>query len=262
MTDLLLKTDQHRLKMYIKNKDEYPTGRYFETPVFRMHNLMNLYANIYPNGYNSHYEGHTSVYIILDKMPVYFKKIRFRYQLKFEKNEISKTYSNTGEWRSDGSSVYNDRFCSSKEFCGDHYGWSYIEFKMQILALYDDKEQEIGVEEHKAIETGQLVQMQEKIKSIESKLNELSKLMQEIDNMKKDVELLKQNNKVLTNDESGIKQWLSDKVKLPQYYDVFIANGIDNLDVAKLITMDVLKEIGVKMIGHRMRILHSVENLN
>ena len=59
-----------------------------------------------------------------------------------------------------------------------------------------------------------------------------------------------------------LKTWLEEKVGLPQYFDLFIENGIDDMLTAKLLTAGTLRDIGVEKIGERMKILHYVSLLN
>eukprot|EP01084_Bolivina_argentea_P227666 384527_1 len=59
-----------------------------------------------------------------------------------------------------------------------------------------------------------------------------------------------------------LKSWLNNHVKLPQYYSLFIKNGIDNLDTVKLIGVKELDAMGIALIGHKLKILHHVEILN
>ena len=276
MTDLLLAAANKRLKFYAADMKEYPPGKWYETPVFRMHKLFNLFARVFPNGYSQDYSGDVCLQIFLDKMPTHFAKIRFRYQMKFKKNGIDKISSATREFKSSGNSFTEYRFCTSKEFFGESEssGWSYIDFSVQILTLQDAQGKEIGFEEHKTSERSEkgtsesgtsssgssLSESSEnRIKSIETRLDEISKTLE---SFKKDIVLLKETCRLFSNDQDGIKQWLTSQVQLPQYYDTFIKNGIDDINVAKLITMDILKEIGVEIIGHRMRILHGVKVLN
>ena len=58
------------------------------------------------------------------------------------------------------------------------------------------------------------------------------------------------------------KQWLTEVVKLPDYLGMFIENGLDEFEVAIDLTDAELKEIGIKMMGHRKRILMGLKKVN
>eukprot|EP01083_Nonionella_stella_P270765 917031_1 len=59
-----------------------------------------------------------------------------------------------------------------------------------------------------------------------------------------------------------LKSWFDEKVQLPQYYQVFVENGIDKLSILKLVTINELNEMKITKIGHRIKILHEIEKLN
>ena len=52
-----------------------------------------------------------------------------------------------------------------------------------------------------------------------------------------------------------VKDWLCDLVKLPQYFDLFIENGYDDLETLSDLTMEELEHIGIEKRGHRKKIL-------
>eukprot|EP01084_Bolivina_argentea_P150652 263065_1 len=246
MEKLLLKQERHCPQFYTETLKNIPAGKYFDTPAFRMYNLMNLYVRIYPHGYSDSdsYKGKVSIYIYLDKMPPQLSKIRFKYQLKMQ--DTDNMWSSTTEWQSDGACLYNDRFCTSEEFFKTCKFWKFP-FDFQILELWDKQKNQIGVEKYetKTPENDMVMNqsMENRINSIESRLDELTKMMQSLNT---EIQTIK---KKSMRQDIGIKEWLTDHVELPQYYDLFIKQGIDHLDIVKLITMDILKEMNIKLIG-------------
>ena len=52
-----------------------------------------------------------------------------------------------------------------------------------------------------------------------------------------------------------------DKVGLGEYFDLFIASGIEDLSTASLLTMETIKGMGIDKIGHQMKILNQVIKL-
>eukprot|EP00483_Globobulimina_turgida_P011186 UN11207 len=97
--------------------------------------------------------------------------------------------------------------------------------------------------------------------------NIIKNVLNEIQCIKRDMILLKENmngnnNKVMLSKKDKLKKWLTDEVGLPSYYNIFIENGIEDLEVAKLITMETLKEMQITKIGHKMKIMQKVAALN
>ena len=62
--------------------------------------------------------------------------------------------------------------------------------------------------------------------------------------------------------EKAMKRWMRDIVGLPQYIDLLIGNGMDNLDIIKYITGQNLEGIGIDKVGHRIKIVKEIEILN
>eukprot|EP01083_Nonionella_stella_P269769 913033_1 len=66
-----------------------------------------------------------------------------------------------------------------------------------------------------------------------------------------------------TEDERELlKDWLSQKVRLPQYYDALVDNGYDTLDIIKEITDEKeLTAIGIDLKGHVMKLMKEIQRL-
>ena len=65
----------------------------------------------------------------------------------------------------------------------------------------------------------------------------------------------------MDDDKKKFKEWFEKILKLPQYYDVFLANGIDTLEIVQLVTMNELKQLNITLIGHTMKILKEIAKL-
>merc|ERR1711933_717 len=57
------------------------------------------------------------------------------------------------------------------------------------------------------------------------------------------------------------KKWLEDIVKLPEYYQILIDQGFDDLDSIADINNNDLKEMNIDKIGHRKKILKHAQKL-
>ena len=77
MADLLLKTAHKRLEFLARDMKDYPPGKWFEAPAFKMHESFILYARIYPNIYSDYEEwsGQVSLHIFMEKVPTHLKKV-------------------------------------------------------------------------------------------------------------------------------------------------------------------------------------------
>ena len=63
------------------------------------------------------------------------------------------------------------------------------------------------------------------------------------------------------NDKEKVQKWLEEQVKLPQYFELFIQQGFDDLDSIKDITKDDLNEMGVDKVGHQRKILKNASSI-
>ena len=64
------------------------------------------------------------------------------------------------------------------------------------------------------------------------------------------------------NNDGGLKKWLTEVVKLPQYYDIFVDNGLDSMElVSHLDKTQDLEYIGIKQKGHQLVILKCINKL-
>eukprot|EP01083_Nonionella_stella_P313974 1129297_1 len=57
------------------------------------------------------------------------------------------------------------------------------------------------------------------------------------------------------------KQWLTQKVRLPQYHDLLVQNGFATLELIIEITDEDLKMIGISKIGHARKFLKEIQRL-
>ena len=57
------------------------------------------------------------------------------------------------------------------------------------------------------------------------------------------------------------KKWMENKVKLPQYFELLIDNGFEDMYSVTNITMEHLREIGIDKMGHRLKLMKSIAAL-
>ena len=61
--------------------------------------------------------------------------------------------------------------------------------------------------------------------------------------------------------EWTLRKWMESEVKLPQYFEMLMENGFEDMESLKDITMEHLREMGIDKIGHRLRLMKSVAAL-
>jgi len=279
------KITDHSLVKQIK---EARAGQSFYSPTFLLFNLgwkMEIIPNNLKNG-----QSKTSMYLCLKALPPNVKLI-----------QLERTYS-IGEdlvYTNDSRLSHNSMWCKSWTNNEGIYARSIIEnnneftFKIDIelYAVYDQNDNDIThkylylqnapnekmkMNDSSSIKLDSLVvqmekmtsaiqKIQSRMKQIELKLvkeqkgNNLDDVFKEIDALKKTVNKLSEK---VNPKRQQLRAWMEEKVKLPQYYDVLIENGIEDLSTAKLLTMETLKGIGIEKIGHCMKILHAVALMN
>ena len=112
------------------------------------------------------------------------------------------------------------------------------------------------------------------IAQISKQLNDMRLLLTEeqknddTEDIRKEIRIIRDNVDELMNNNSPKKEidspvivWLRDRVKLPEYVDLFMENGLDDMSVISDISMKELNLIGITKIGHKMRILKEITKL-
>ena len=59
-----------------------------------------------------------------------------------------------------------------------------------------------------------------------------------------------------------VQRWLTENVRFPQYFDNFVQNGYESLDLIKEIPdKNELKQIGIDLAGHRTKVMAEIRKL-
>lgn len=86
------------------------------------------------------------------------------------------------------------------------------------------------------------------------------------DNNNDSIKSNKLNNKLVNiskeEKQKQVKYFLNDILEMNEYYQLFIDNGLDDMDIIITLTMDELEQLGIKKIGHRKKIKQEIDNLN
>lgn len=127
------------------------------------------------------------------------------------------------------------------------------------------------VEEKLKLLTSKIDQLSSKFEKIEIRISKIESRLDDNeqkqtddgfkDKVLKDLESIKEEmGKFMISFE--LKKWLNDTVECPQYYQLFIDNGIKDLSDVKLLNMERLKKMGIDDINDQMKLLNGVLKLN
>ena len=72
----------------------------------------------------------------------------------------------------------------------------------------------------------------------------------------------KLNGNVRLTEKEELRHWFENNVGLSQYYQLFIDHGFEELSVVRELNMTHLEQIGVKKLGHRIRIKQEITKLS
>jgi len=94
-------------------------------------------------------------------------------------------------------------------------------------------------------------------------------VMMEVNTMKRTMAQLLENRRAESEKVRGanlqkklLKQWFEEKVKYPQYYEVFVQNDFIDLDIVARISKVELKEMKIVKVAHQMRIMEEIGKLS
>ena len=147
----------------------------------------------------------------------------------------------------------------------------------------DEKIQEISkqtkaaIDQMKQMYDARLNQIQNSMQQLTKQVNDMKSIISEEkksddnNDLKNQMQLLQQSVNILMTQSlskkenknvSEVSRWLKNVVKLPQYISLFNENGFDNLEIVKEIRMNDLIALGVDLMGHRIKIVKEIANLN
>lgn len=141
-------------------------------------------------------------------------------------------------------------------------------FMKQSSALYMDYDQNSNHKTDRrssALYGGSEFKMEAMAEKLKSLQEQQDAIISELQNMKaflgdeyKGTDLEKT---TVDEDMQKVREWLETQCKMGQYLSAFRVNGIDNLKICRLLTMDNLETMGIKKLGHRVQILHEIAKL-
>eukprot|EP01083_Nonionella_stella_P216358 777829_1 len=273
-------------------------GQRFKSPIFSMFDLR-WFCQLYPNGQHEQRRGTTTMFVFLIALSKNVESIRINRTFRFVELDItdrdrfmtvSHEEMHLSSWPAGTVKTQDIQQCTQFTFKVD----------VELHAVFDKDDNDITncYLQNEKIKTDPTVSsqdlslktavldsivmqieqintkisaMQQKINNIELRLNEekkqddfgdrLGKMMNDMKLMKQNINALSANNK-MNPEQQKVKSWLENNVKLPQYFDTFMKNGIDELSVVALLDTATLKAIGIDVIGHQMKILNHAKQLH
>jgi len=121
-----------------------------------------------------------------------------------------------------------------------------LEQRVLDLEMLRFKEQSVSEDEKE----GQIVDVVKRMDFLEKKV------------LERKVDWRVQQEDTESADRKRLREWMADKVGLPQYFELFIEHGIEDMDTVRLLELDVISRIpGLDKVGHQMRINHQVHKL-
>ena len=130
-------------------------------------------------------------------------------------------------------------------------------------------------EKESAVKSNDISSLHERVDTLESAVESQSaRLITMISKMEQDMAAMNQRLRKLEADRvidaqssnedterMKFKKWMENKVKLPQYFELFIEQGFEDMENMKDITMEHLREMGIDKMGHRMKLMKSIAAL-
>ena len=251
-------------------------------PMFRMHDF--LWQLSFKVDFND-VANNPVMMLNLVSLPPKVKKITAAYTMFFDDLDVRYTKSNAFE--NDG-----DKFAWAQGQCDTEDVMKLSSFafgvELQLAAVYNHEDQDIvdqyiansgksaipptapssNIMESLQALTARVDSLAAAVEAIQIRLGEEEKentndLQQQIDEIKATLQKLTVKSDVIEDntEEAIFKKWVVNTLKYPEYYELFVENGVDTLNVAKLLTKSELKAIGINKSGHQLKIMECIQAL-
>ena len=76
-----------------------------------------------------------------------------------------------------------------------------------------------------------------------------------------EIEKKEESDKRIRTKEEIIRDWFENTVGLSQYYLLFLDEGLDDFTIIRELNMSQLEKIGIKKLGHRIKIMQEIDKL-
>ena len=277
-----------------KNKQVFVSPKFYSYPPLRW------YIRLYPNGDRNDHAGKVNFYVHLVALSPNVKAIRVKRRYTFEQRNVSYYAINNSDVTHDAMYLQGWPTTKLSLSDLQKHDQFTFKVEIEILAVFDKHDRDITIkyltnEEFKTdddikgksgganlnvakldsiatqmeVMNKAIQQLQKNVNDIELRMNEEQKddqIGNRVDEMEKEMKIMKQNvsKLLLTNmdpEKQKLKSWLEDTIKLPQYFDIFVEAGFEDLNTVSLLDKNALKELGVDKLAHQMKILNGLKQL-
>eukprot|EP01083_Nonionella_stella_P179099 634743_1 len=263
----------------------------FSAGGFRWH------LDVYPNGDRESAQGYVDVYLNLACLPPKVKSIQIGYELclietgtvfkgnkTFEKEHINAGGFSKQLQTNTIQNLTTLTFSAKVEIYGvfDHednditnlyVGTDNEESKQSALEYAKQSDQKL-IEARLDSLSSSMDKLVNNVQSLQQQFTDLQQRMhvqeeeKDSDSLWAEIKVIKHDLRTLSSiaktnpKQLELKSWLQNEVGFPQYYDIFMENGIEDLSITSLLTMETIKRMGIDKMGHQMKILRAVTKLN
>ena len=248
-------------------------GEGFRSPIFWMHNFR-WELKCFPNGDNSQRAGSVLLFLYLVALSPKIDAVQIdRGYTLVETNTTKRNHTTTLTH----DKMYAHSWKMAKAKTTELQPLSQVTFKVNInlRSVFDKNGRDVTRQfvSHQdswtdAIPVTRYQQsLEDKLDSLLLRMDEMQDDIDRIQTLHCKVEEMEKqmSSFALHNDgnpeRQKLKRWLTDKVKLPEYFELFIENGVEDLCTVQLLDEESLRGIGMDKIGHRLKMIHHIEAL-
>ena len=127
------------------------------------------------------------------------------------------------------------------------------------LAQLQHSERRENMTEYRDQIKKRLLSIEDEMQSLKSSLelmqSQSSQMLTIVTELREDMMNLKEAHRVQEHQELPLREWIENKMGLPQYFELLMDNGFEDLESLKDITMEHLREMGIEEMGHRLKLM-------
>eukprot|EP01083_Nonionella_stella_P027016 74292_1 len=256
------------------------------------------YLDFRPNGHTNKYMGYAIIFLCLASLPPKVKSIQIRKEFRLIETDAGHSANSTYA-KGTMSLGWQATQLQTKEI--QNLTTLTFSTKVDIYGVFDHEDNDItnlyvGTDneesKHSALEcakqsdhtlidarldslSSSIDKLVNNVQSLQQQFTDLQQRVHVQEEQKDNIDSLRAEMKVIKHDlrklpsiaktdpkQLELKSWLQNEVGFPQYYDIFMENGIEDLSIASLLTMETIKRMGIDKMGHQMKILRAVTKLN
>ena len=138
--------------------------------------------------------------------------------------------------------------------------WSKLAQRQEAATQKDSEMEIVNLDGHDVND-----QIEKRFRSVEDQFDSLKATLESmtsrISQLSEDMMRLQERQGIQQNEESKLQKWMENEVKLPQYFELLMENGFEDMESMSDITMEHLREIGIEKMGHRLKLMKGIAKL-